>query len=310
MASGGSKLAIFASIAANLGIAVLKFIASFFTGSSAMLSEGIHSVIDTVNGLLLLLGIKRSKVAPDKDHPFGYGMEVYFWSFIVAIFIFALGGGVALYEGVKHLFEHREIDASPNMKWWNYGVVSGAILFEGASLWVAWKEFRKTHPKGFASALRDSKDAVSIAIIIENGAAVIGLLIAMIGLSLMYYFDNPVFDAISSILIGLLLAFVAFFMAKETRHLLLGEAAVEEDINAIRSVLDTYDEIEYYGNIKTMHLSPNEIMLGAGINFKDELSISDIEPLISEIKERIKHRNPNIKYIFLETNSITKHTRP
>ena len=306
MASGESKLAIFASIAANLGIAILKFIASFFTGSSAMLSEGIHSVIDTVNGLLLLFGIKRSKVAPDEKHPFGYGMEIYFWSFIVAIFIFALGGGVALYEGIKHLSEHPQIDASPKMKWWNYGVLIGAMLFEGASLWVAWKEFRKTHPKGFLSAMRESKDAASIAVIVENGAAVIGLLIALVGLSLMYYFNNPIFDAISSILIGLLLTFVAFFMAKETKHLLLGESAVDEDIHEIKSILDDYDEIEHYGNIKTMHLSPDEIMLGANINFKDELKIGEVEPIISEIKKRIIQENPNVKYIFLEADSISK----
>jgi len=306
MASGESKLAIFASIAANLGIAILKFIASFFTGSSAMLSEGIHSVIDTVNGLLLLFGIKRSKVAPDKEHPFGYGMEIYFWSFIVAIFIFALGGGVALYEGVKHLSEHQPIDTSPKMMWWNYGVLIGAMLFEGASLWIAWKGFRKTHPKGFISAMRESKDAASIAVIVENGAAVIGLLIALVGLSLMYYFNNPVFDAISSILIGLLLAFVAFFMAQETKHLLLGESAIDEDIHEIKSILDDYDEIEYYGNIKTMHLSPDEIMMGANLNFRDELKIADVEPIISEIKNRIIKENPKVKYIFLEADSILK----
>ncbi len=306
MASGGSKLAIFASIAANLGIAILKFIASFFTGSSAMLSEGIHSVIDTTNGLLLLLGIKKSKIAPDEKHPFGYGMELYFWSFIVAIFIFSLGGGVALYEGIKHLTEHGSLDTSPKMMFWNYGVLIGAILFEGASLWIAWKEFRKVHPTGFKSAMAASKDAASIAIIIENAAAVIGLLIALVGVSLTYYFHNPVFDAISSILIGLLLAYVAFFMAKETKHLLLGEAAIEEDLEAIHQILSSYDQIDYFGNIKTMHLAPEEILLGANINFKDNLTVGEIEPIIKEIKERIVAENPKVKHIFLESDSISK----
>ncbi len=310
MASGGSKLAIFASIAANLGIAVLKFIASFFTGSSAMLSEGIHSVIDTTNGLLLLLGIKKSKAAPDEKHPFGYGMEIYFWSFIVAILIFSLGGGIALYEGIKHLTTgHEAIDASLNMKLWNYGVLVGAMFFEGSSLWIAWKEFRKTHPKGFKSAMAESKDAASIAVIIENAAAVIGLLIALIGVSLMYYFHNPVFDAISSILIGLLLTYVAFFMAVETKHLLIGEAAVDKDIQAIENLLASYDEIEYFGNIKTMHLAPEEIMLGANINFKNHLSVVDIERLIKEIKERIVAENPKIKHMFLETDAIRRNLK-
>jgi len=305
MATGGSKLAIFASMAANLGIAVMKFIASFFTGSSAMLSEGIHSLVDTTNGILLLWGLKESKTAPDKQHPFGHGKEIYFWSFVVAIFIFALGGGVALYEGIKHLMEHEgEVDHSGKMMYWNYGVLIGSLIFEGASLWVGWKEFRRSHPTGFISALRESKDAASIAVIIENGAAVIGLLFALVGITLTYKFDNPAFDAWASILIGLLLSFVAFFMAKETKHLLIGEAAVEQDINEIIDILKQYDEIEAFGNIKTMHMGPNDIMLGANINFKDDLTIGQIEPVIKEIKEKIVNRNPDIKHIFIETNSI------
>ena len=165
MSAEGSIVSVLASIAANLGIAVMKFVASFFTGSSAMLSEGIHSLIDTVNGLLLLLGIKKSKLPADEQHPFGHGMEVYFWSFIVAVFIFALGGGVALYEGVKHLLEGAQhIEVSRSMKLWNYAVLFGAMLFEGISLWVGWREFRKNNPKGFLSAMRETKDAVSVAV--------------------------------------------------------------------------------------------------------------------------------------------------
>ncbi len=307
MASGGSKLAIFASMAANLGIAIMKFIASFFTGSSAMLSEGIHSVVDTTNGLLLLWGIKKSKVAPDSQHPFGHGKEIYFWSFVVAIFIFALGGGVALYEGIKHLMENKhEIDNSSKMMYWNYGVLIGSLIFEGASLWIGWKEFRKVHPKGFVSAMAKSKDAASIAIIVENGAAVTGLLIALIGVSLTYYFHNPVFDAWASVFIGILLTYVAFFMAKETKHLLIGESAIEEEINEIADVFKQYDEIEAFGNIKTMHMGPNDIMMGANINFKDDLTVKQIEPIIKEMKEKIVEQNPDIKHIFIETDSYQK----
>ncbi len=307
MATGGSKMAIFASIAANLGIAVMKFIAAFFTGSSAMLSEGIHSIIDTTNGLLLLFGIKKSKVAPDTQHPFGHGKEIYFWSFVVAIFIFALGGGVALYEGFKHLFSHHtEIDHSLKMKLWNYGVLIGAIAFEGGSLWIGWKEFRKTHPTGIVKAMEDSKDAASVAVIIENVAAVIGLIIAMIGVSLMYYFNNPIFDALSSIAIGILLTYMAFFMAKETKHLLIGEAATDDDIKEIIDILKSYDEIEFFGNIKTMHMGPNDILVGANINFKDTLTIKQVEPIIEEIKKRIIEQNSDVQHIYLETDSIHK----
>ncbi len=307
MATGGSKIAIFASMAANLGIAIMKFVASFFTGSSAMLSEGIHSVIDTTNGLLLLWGIKKSKIVADKQHPFGHSMEVYFWSFIVAIFIFSLGGGVALYEGIKHLSEaHGEVDSSPKMMYWNYGVLFGAIIFEGASLWVAWKEFRKVHPSGIVSAMAKSKDAASIAVIVENGAAVIGLLIAIIGVSLMYYFHNPVFDAISSILIGILLVYVAYFMAKETKHLLIGEAATDADIRKIEKIFQQYKEIEDFGNIKTMHLGPEDIMVGASVNFRDELQVAEVEKKIAEIKGKITKDNPKIHHIFIETNGFRK----
>ncbi len=305
MATGGSKLAIFASMAANLGIAVMKFIASFFTGSSAMLSEGIHSLIDTINGILLLWGIKRSKKAPDKLHPFGHGKEIYFWSFVVSIFVFALGGGVALYEGIKHLQEHGgHLDTSLKMKYWNYGVLIGSLLFEGGSLWVAWKEFRKSYPKGFVTAMAKSKDAATVAVIIENGAAVIGLLIALIGITLTYYFNNPVFDAWASIFIGILLTAVSLFMAVETKHLLIGESAIESEIEAIRNILTQYPQLEGFGNIKTMHLGPDEILLGANINFKDDLTVKQIEPIVKEIKEKITTGNPKIKYVFIETDSI------
>ena len=308
MAAGGSKLAVFASMAANLGIAVMKFIAAFFTGSSAMLSEGIHSLVDTSNGILLLWGIKKSHIAPDHQHPFGHGKEIYFWSFVVSIMIFALGGGIALYEGIKHLMEHHtEVDHSTKMKVWNYAVLAGSLVFEGASLWVGWKEFRINNPTGFVSAMKESKDAVSIAVIVENGAAVIGLLIAMLGLSLMYYFNNPAFDAWSSILIGLLLTYVSYFMAKESKHLLIGEAAIDEEIQEIVDIIKSYEQIEDFGNIKTMHMGPNDIMLGANVNFKDNLTIKQVEPLIKEIKERIVEKNPDIKHIFIETDSI--HTK-
>jgi len=305
MATGGSKLAIFASMAANLGIAVMKFIASFFTGSSAMLSEGIHSLVDTINGVLLLWGIKRSKLAPDEQHPFGHGKEIYFWSFVVAIFIFALGGGVALYEGIKHLTEHdTHIDHSSKMKYWNYGVLIGSIFFEGASLWVAWKEFRKSYPKGFITAMSKSKDAATVAVIIENGAAVTGLLIALVGITLTYYFNNPVFDAWASIFIGILLTVVAIFMAVETKHLLIGESATQEDVKEIEDIFKQYDELEGFGNIKTMHLGPDDILLGANINFKDSFTVKQIEPVIQDIKQKIVAKNPDIKHIFIETDSI------
>ena len=237
--AGGSKLAIYTAIGANLLIAVMKFIAAFFTGSAAMLSEGLHSVIDTVNGFLLLLGIKRSKGKPDKLHPFGHGKEIYFWSFIVAIFIFSLGGGVAIYEGIHHLMSP-PVHAAEGSVLWSYGVLIGAIVFEGTSLMIALKGFNKTHKTGFKKALEDSKDAATVAIIIEESAAVMGLIIALIGITLAHFLHNPMYDALASVAIGVLLCYVAYFMAQETRHLLLGETVSDDDLKMIDDVLDDY----------------------------------------------------------------------
>ncbi len=307
MAASGSKFAVFASIAANLGIALLKFVASFFTGSSAMLSEGIHSVVDTTNGLLLLLGMKRGRIGPDAHHAFGRAKETYFWSFVVAIFLFALGGGVALYEGIIRLLHGHaapeDSGAATNLIW-NYGVLAGATIFEGISLWIAWKEFRKQHPKGFKSALVASKDTVNLAVIIENMAALAGLFIAFAGVTLSHLFDNPVYDAWASILIGVVMSYVAYFMASETRELLIGESVTQEDLERLDAILESYPEIEVFGNIRTMHLGPDTVVVAMEANFRDDLTVPEVEHLIAEIKERIRALDPKYKFIYIEANSI------
>ena len=306
MAASGSKLAIFASITANLLIAILKFIASAFTGSAAMLSEGIHSVIDTSNGLLLLWGIKESKKKPDELHPFGYGKEIYFWSFVVAIFIFSLGGGVAIYEGIHNITHPGDHDDSMKALYWNYGVLIGAVIFEAASLWVSWKEFRKVYPKGFRSALISTKDTATLAMIIENGAAVIGLLIAGIGVAFSSIYHNPIFDAIASITVGVLLIGVALFMARETKDLLIGETILKEDINKIRAILASYDELEMFGNIRSMHLGPDDAIVGLEVNFKDHIPVKDIERIVAEIKQKIFDSDHIFTHIYIETSGISK----
>ena len=305
MAAGGSTLTIVSSIVANLAIAVLKFIASAFTGSAAMLSEGIHSVIDTVNGLLLLLGVKRSKRGVDKMHPFGHGKEIYFWSFVVSIFIFALGGGMAIYEGLKHIL-HPAKEADHTNILWSVGVIVGAFIFEGASLWIAFKDFRKKYPTGFTSALIESKDAANFAVIIENAAALAGLLIALVGVGLTYFLDNPIYDAYSSVAIGLLLAYVSYFMAKETQNLLVGETASEADLQMIRNILDDYKEIEFFGNLRSMHLGPDEVMIGVEVNFKDNLRVKELEQIVAQIKQRIRKNDAKFTHVYIESNSITK----
>lgn len=304
MATGGSTLSVIGAIIANLLIAVLKFIAASFTGSSAMLSEGIHSLIDTTNGLLLLLGIKRSKKGASEIHPFGQGKEIYFWSFIVAILIFAFGGGVAVYEGIEHL-KHPVKELNNANVIWNYAVIIGAMLFEGSSLIYAMKQFRKKYPTGFTSALEQSKDAASMAVIIEDSAAMIGLSIALIGVTLTHFTQNPVYDAISSVAIGVLLFAVAGFLAKETQDLLIGESISKQDLQMIRDILKSYKQLEFFGNIKSMHLGPDEVLLALEVNFKDNISLHELERTIADIKDKIRKIDPKFKYIYIESNSIS-----
>ncbi len=305
MASNDSTLSVIGAIAANLLIAILKFVAASFTASAAMLSEGIHSLIDTTNGLLLLLGIKRSKKGASKTHPFGQGKEIYFWSFVVAILIFAFGGGIAVHEGIKHLTHPpTQIDHSNII--WSYGVIIGAIIFEGSSLLYAMKQFRKKYPTGFTSALEESKDAASMAVIIEESAAMIGLVIALIGITLTYFTNNPVYDAISSIAIGVLLFIVAGFLAKETQDLLIGESISNQDLKMIKNILKQYNELEFFGNIKSMHLGPDEVLLALEVNFKDNVTLHELENIVEKIKKQIRKVDKKFTYIYIESNSISK----
>ncbi len=305
MAAGGSTLSIIAAIIANLLIAILKFVAASFTASTAMFSEGIHSVIDTTNGLLLLYGIKRSKKGADKMHPFGHGKEIYFWSFVVAIFIFSLGGIVAIYEGVKHIL-HPITETNHSNIMWNYGVIIGAMLFEGTSLRIAIKQFRKIYPIGFTSALIESKDAATFSIIIEETAALAGLFIALVGVTLTYFLDNAIYDAYASVAIGLLLIYVAYFMARETQNLLVGETASEADLKMISDIIDDYKEIEFFGNLRSMHLGPDEVMVGVEVNFKDDLKVRELERVVADIKRRIREKDDKFTHVYLESNSITE----
>src|SRR5436305_3633306 len=215
-----SKVAIFAAIAGNVAIAVTKFIAAFFTGSSAMLSEGIHSLVDTGNGWLLLLGLRKSRKPPDMEHPFGHGKELYFWSLIVAITIFAVGGGVSLYEGISHLM-HPQMPENPL---WNYLVLGFAFIFEGISWLFGWKAFRKAKGKrGILQAIHMSKDPSAFIVVFEDSGALLGLVIAFCGVFFGRQLDNPYLDGIASIVIGLMLGLMSTFLAYESKGLLIGE---------------------------------------------------------------------------------------
>jgi len=303
--AGSSKIAIYGAIAANSAIAISKFAAAFFTGSSAMLSEGIHSLVDTGNGILLLYGIKLSKNPPDDQHPFGYGNEVFFWSFVVAILIFSLGGGIAIYEGISHLLHPRQLE---NVQW-NYVVLILAMVFEGSALRVALKHFNVSRRnKPFLRALRDSKDSSTVAVVVEDTAALLGLLIALLSVFLGHVSGWPYFDGMGSVLIGLLLLGVSFFFAAECKALLIGEGLLPEDVEIVHLILEEEPRVSVYRRPLSLYFGPNEVLVNLDVNFIDELTSDEIEETIDRIEARIKQAIPAVNRIYIEADNIKAKT--
>lgn len=306
MAISGSKKVIFAALIGNSLIAVAKFVASVFTGSSAMLSEAIHSLVDTGNQGLLLYGYKRAKIPADERHPFGYGMELYFWSFVVAILIFGLGAGASLYEGV-HKALAPELITNPLI---NYIVLSLAIFFEAGAWFVAFKEFRKTMgPHGFFEAVRVSKDPSVFTVLFEDSAAMLGLVVAFIGIGLSQFLALPVLDGIASIVIGLILACTAALLAFECKGLLIGEAAGAPVVAGIRALIASVPGVSARNELLTMHLGPRDVLVNLSVDFDDALSSSDVEAAISAIERQIKTSFPEVTRVFIEAQSRAGHRR-
>ena len=302
MASNSSHKTIFAAMGANLAIAITKFIAASITGSSAMISEGIHSVVDTGDQLVLLLGIRRSQKPADDSHPFGYGQELYFWTFIVAILIFALGGGMSIYEGITHLIKPSPLE-NPM---WNYIVLGMAILLEGYSWTVALKEFLPTKGRqNFWQAIKNSKDPTVITILFEDSAAILGLFVALIGIFLGHLFNNVYLDGIASIIIGIILAIVAVVLARESKGLLLGESANPQTIINIRSLSKTEPGVQEVVRILTMQLAPQEVLLNLEIQFSKNLTGEEIALTVESLEVKISQKHPEIKQIFIEAKSFT-----
>lgn len=299
--AGTSKIAIYGAIAANSAIAVSKFVAAFFTGSSAMVSEGIHSLVDTGNGILLLWGIRLSRKPPDDKHPFGYGNEIFFWSFVVAILIFALGGGIAIYEGIQHILHPRELQ---NLKW-NYVVLTLAMAFEGAALRVALREFRATRgERPFFKALVDSKDTTTVAVVIEDSAALIGLALALASVMLGQVTGWPYWDGIGSVSIGLLLVGVSMFFAVECKALLVGEGLGAANLRRISDILSGDPAVARHGRPLSLYFGPNEVLVNLEVNFLDELNADGIEQAIDRIERAIKAAIPKVNRIYVEAETL------
>lgn len=303
MAGGSSDkpVTIYAALAANGLIAISKFVVAGITGSSAMLSEAIHSVADTGNHGLLLLGIRLSRKEPSKDHPFGHGKELYFWSLIVAIVLFGVGGGISLYEGLLHLQHPAEL-SDP---FWNYIVLAAAVVFETFAFYVAFRALMEVAGEdSIWRAIRQSKDPAIFVVLFEDAAALAGLLVAFLGVFLGHQLQMPVLDAVASIVIAIILMAVAVFLAYESRKLLLGEAASDKVVRSIRQIVEEDPDVEAAYKPMTMHLGPKEVLLNMDLRFMNGLSSEQVVKAVDRVEGKIRERHPQIKRIFLEAEGL------
>jgi cation diffusion facilitator family transporter len=295
--AGSSKKVIFAALAGNSLIAVTKFAAAFLTGSSAMMSEGIHSLVDSGNQILLLYGLKRGEKPADEQFPFGHGKEVYFWSFIVAIMIFGVGAGVSIYEGVHAVLEPTQIE-NPTV---NYIVLGLAMIFEGAAWYFALIEFSKTKGKwGYVEAVQRGKDPTLFVVLFEDSAAMLGLLVAFFGVALAQVTGLGVFDGMASIVIGVILGGTAIWLAYEIKGLLIGESANGPVVSGIRQLVNSSPDVLHINEVLTMHMGPDFILLNLGVKFVGQITASDLEETVRSLERQIKGAYPEVKRIFIE----------
>lgn len=300
--ASGSKKVIIAALIGNGLISVTKFIAAVFTGSSAMMSEGVHSLVDTGNQILLLYGLKQAAKPADENFPFGHGKEIYFWSFVVAILIFAVGAGVSIYEGVHHIFHPAGI-SNPFI---NYIVLSFAFLFEGAALFFAVKEFNKSRGnKSAIEAVKRGKDPTLFVVLFEDAAAMLGLMIAFLGIWLSQVTGLLWLDGVASVLIGCILGGVAFWLAYETKGLLIGERADVETVEGIKEILNAEEGVRTVNEVLTLHMGPEFILANISLEFSDELIIGQLEGIIHNLDRKIKKAHPYVKRVFIEAEDYS-----
>jgi cation diffusion facilitator family transporter len=295
-----SRIAVFGAIAANVAIAVTKFVVAGVTGSSAMLAEAIHSLVDTGNGGLLLVGLKLSQRPATPEHPFGHGKELYFWSLIVGVLIFGLGGGLSLFEGVQHLRQPAEL-SDP---FWNYIVLAAAAVFEGSSFTLAWRQFKRQRGDTPAyEAFQASKDPSNYTIVAEDSAALVGLAIAAAGIFFSHWLDMPRLDALASVLIGLLLCGVAVLLIRESRGLLVGEGIKAETARAIRDIACREASVRRVGPVLSMYVGAEDILVTLDIGFDGTTPASEVARTIGRIEREVRERFPKIRRIYIEAVS-------
>jgi cation diffusion facilitator family transporter len=298
-----SQLAIYAAIAGNLAIAVTKFVAAAFTGSAAMLSEAIHSTVDTGNGGLMLLGVRKSRKPPDREHPFGHGHELYFWTLVVGVLIFGVGGGMSTYEGILHIL-HPVLPENPA---WSYSVLGIATLFE-ATTWVfGWKAFSaERRGKGVLETIHDSKDPSSFTVLLEDSAALLGLVFAFLGIFLGQQLGLSYLDGAASVVIGLLLCGVAVLMVYESKGLLIGEGLDSDTLKSIRLLVQADPAVERVKHLHTMYLGPHEVLLTIELRFKSSISALEVRRAVRRIREAIQSQHRDVTQIFFGAESLSQ----
>lgn len=300
MSEGHNNRTLWIAFAANLGIAASKFVAAAFTGSSAMLTEGVHSVVDSTNQLLLLWGRKAARRPADATHPLGHGRELYFWSFVVAVMVFAVGAGVSIYEGVLHI-SNPEPAVSPIVA---YVVLAFAFLLEGGSTWTAFIEFKQAKgPLGWIEAVKRSKDPPGFIVLLENGAAMFGIVIAAVGLGLSQVTGDPRWDGAASVVIGAILGFTAWILAVESKQLLIGESADIEIVNGLKQMIECRRGVTGVGDVLTVHSSPDQITVMVSVDFDDSISAGEVEKLVHSIEVDAADRWPMVRRMFIRPQS-------
>lgn len=290
------NIVLYGALFANVGIAIAKFVAAAISGSSSMLTEGVHSLVDSGNQVLLLYGQAKAKRPPDTTHPFGYGRELYFWAFVVAILIFAVGAGVSVYEGWLHIAEPEPL-RDPTI---NYVVLGVAVLLEGTSWAIAVREFNgKRGASSWWQSIRRSKDPAGFIVLFEDSAALVGLGIAGAGVWASHHYADPRIDGVASIAIGLILAGVAVLLAREAKGLLIGESAEPTIVAAVWAILDQRPQISAVNHVRTTHTAPDAVFVAISADFVDDLPMGEAESLIEDIEREMKARVPELTSIYI-----------
>ena len=295
-----SRRVIYAAILGDFLIGLTKLTAAAWTGSSSLLSEGVHSIVDTGNGFLLLYGLHTSAARPDLEHPLGYGREIYFWSFVVAVLLFAFGAGVSLYQGVVHVLAPEPVQHLTA----SYAVLGISALFDGTTWWLALRNFRgERRYSEIFDAIRKSKDPPSFMVLFEDSAALAGILVAFAGIYLSVTLNLPILDGVGSILIGLILGVTAWLLAKETKSLLIGERADPGIVDSIMRVAEQIDGVDHANGILTVHIAPKEILVALSLEFADELRTPEIEAKVVELERCVRLSHPEVVAVFVKPQS-------